>query len=111
MPLLPFQGTAWALSGDGLAAVASKLGVFAPGIWAVLVVETSGCGYLPDRRPQILYERHIFHRVTNGSVRRWRYQRSFFRRLRRQRRASVRPCREDDFISLSIVEISFASAV
>ncbi len=64
--LLPFQGTALALSSDGLAAVASDLGVHAPEIWAVLAVETKGCGYLPDRRPQILYERHIFHRLTRG---------------------------------------------
>lgn len=65
MPL-PFQGTAWALSHDGLAAVASRLGVAAPEIWTVLAVETLGCGYLPDRRPQILYERHVFHRLTGG---------------------------------------------
>jgi N-acetylmuramidase/Putative peptidoglycan binding domain len=65
MPL-PFQGTAWALSSNGLAAVASSLAVFAPEIWTVLAVETSGCGYLPDRRPQILYERHVFHRLTGG---------------------------------------------
>lgn len=65
MPI-PFQGTAWALSGDGLAAVADKLGVFAAEIWALLAVETLGCGYLPDRRPQILYERHVFHRLTQG---------------------------------------------
>jgi hypothetical protein len=63
---LPFQGTAWALSSDGLAAVASRLGVFAPEIWTVLAVETSGCGYLADRRPLILYERHIFHRLTHA---------------------------------------------
>jgi N-acetylmuramidase len=55
-----------ALSSDGLAGVASALGVHAPEIWAVLAVETKGCGYLPDRRPQILYERHIFHRLTGG---------------------------------------------
>jgi N-acetylmuramidase/Putative peptidoglycan binding domain len=65
MPI-PFQGTAWALSSEGLAGVADKLGVFAAEIWALLSVETSGCGYLPDRRPQILYERHIFHRLTHG---------------------------------------------
>jgi hypothetical protein len=40
--------------------------VHAPEIWTVLAVETSGCGYLPDLRPQILYERHIFHRLTQG---------------------------------------------
>jgi hypothetical protein len=66
MTTLPFQGNAAAMSNDGLATVASNLGVFAPEIWTVLAVETSGCGYLPDRRPQILFERHIFHRLTNG---------------------------------------------
>lgn len=63
---LPFQGTAYALSAEGLAAVADTLGVFAAEIWTVLSVETSGCGYLSDRRPQILFERHIFHRLTQG---------------------------------------------
>lgn len=63
---LPFQGTAWALSSDALAGVAGNLGVFASEMWSVLAVETSGCGYLPDRRPQILFERHIFHQLTNG---------------------------------------------
>ena len=66
MPLLPFQGTAWALSPEGLGAVSQKLGVAAPEIWTILAVETSGCGYLPDLRPQVLYERHIFHRLTQG---------------------------------------------
>lgn len=66
MPPLPFQGTAWALSADGLGAVSRNLGVHPPEIWTVLAVETSGCGYLPDLRPKILYERHIFHRLTQG---------------------------------------------
>jgi N-acetylmuramidase len=63
---LPFQGSAFALSSDGLATVSNNLGVHAPEIWTVLAVETSGCGFLSDRRPQILYERHIFHRLTQG---------------------------------------------
>jgi len=29
-------------------------------------VETGGCGFLSDRRPVILFERHIFHRQTAG---------------------------------------------
>ena len=66
MTTFAFQGSATALSSDGLATVANSLGVHAPEIWTVLAVETSGCGYLPDRRPQILYERHICHRLTNG---------------------------------------------
>ena len=63
---LPFQGPALAMSSNGMTSVASTLGVFAPEVWTVLAVETSGCGFLPDRRPQILYERHIFHRLTGG---------------------------------------------
>ncbi|HJT01682.1 MAG TPA: N-acetylmuramidase domain-containing protein [Terriglobales bacterium] len=66
MASLPFQGKAAALSSDGLAEVAACLGVYAPEIWTVLAVETSGCGYLPDRRPRILFERHIFHQLTQG---------------------------------------------
>lgn len=64
--MIPFQGTAYALSSDGLAQASTALGVFSQEIWTVLAVETSGCGFLPDRRPQILYERHIFHRLTQG---------------------------------------------
>ena len=66
MPPVPFAGAARALSTDGLAAVCQQVGVHAPEIWTVLAVETSGCGYLSDCRPQILYERHIFHRLTQG---------------------------------------------
>ena len=66
MPSLPICGKALALSADGLATVCSKLGVHVPEIWTVLAVETSGCGYIPDGRPGILYERHYFHRLTNG---------------------------------------------
>jgi N-acetylmuramidase/Putative peptidoglycan binding domain len=61
-----FRGTAWALSSEGVAKAASGLGVHPAEIWTVLTVETSGCGYLSDRRPQILYERHKFHGHTKG---------------------------------------------
>jgi hypothetical protein len=44
-----------------------RLGVKAAEIWAVLTVETMGSGFLPDRRPQILFERHIFRRETDGA--------------------------------------------
>ncbi len=32
----------------------------------MLAVETSGCGFLSDRRPQILFERHWFAKLTHG---------------------------------------------
>jgi N-acetylmuramidase/Putative peptidoglycan binding domain len=61
-----FRGLALGLTSTGLARACSDLGVHAPEIWTILAVETSGCGFLADRRPQMLYERHIFHRLTEG---------------------------------------------
>jgi hypothetical protein len=61
-----FTGTSKALSAGGIQAAASGLGVGAAEIWTVLTVETAGCGFLPDRRPVILFERHYFHRLTGG---------------------------------------------
>jgi len=37
-----------------------------PVLWAVLTVESRGFGFLADRRPKILFERHVFHRETGG---------------------------------------------
>jgi len=64
--VVSFRGLAVGLTSTGLARACSDLGVHAPEIWTILAVETSGCGFLADRRPQILYERHIFHRLTKG---------------------------------------------
>jgi len=61
-----FEGAARALSTEGLAGTGNAIGVGAEEIWTVLSVETSGCGFLADRRPQILFERHVFHRLTQG---------------------------------------------
>jgi len=36
---------------------------------AVAEVEAAGRGFLPDGRPQILFEAHIFHRQTDGRFR------------------------------------------
>lgn len=63
---LEFTGKSRALTAGGLANSANDLGVKAPEIWAVLAVETKGCGFLANRRPPILYERHVFSRLTNG---------------------------------------------
>lgn len=38
-----------------------------PAIMAVAAVESSGGGFLPDGRPKILFEAHIFHRLTVGA--------------------------------------------
>ncbi len=54
------------LSSEMLAGAATKLSVALPEIWSVLRVETRGSGFLHDRRPAILFERHVFHRLTEG---------------------------------------------
>jgi hypothetical protein len=61
-----FAGSGAPLSSEGLEAAADRLHVGLPEIWTVLKVETSGCGYIADRRPKILFERHFFHRLTQG---------------------------------------------
>lgn len=61
-----FAGKGTPLSQTGIDSAAARLEVGATEIWAVLTVETTGCGFLVDRRPKILFERHIFHRETNG---------------------------------------------
>jgi N-acetylmuramidase/Putative peptidoglycan binding domain len=64
---MDFLGTALPLSTDGFDAALDILEVPAAEAWTVMAVETGGCGFLPDRRPVILFERHIFHRRTSGA--------------------------------------------
>lgn len=66
MSTLPFPCSALALSSTGFQSAVDSLGVDPATIWAMLSVETLGRGYLPDRRPQILFERHIFHKLAGG---------------------------------------------
>jgi hypothetical protein len=61
-----FTGKSLALSQAGIDAAVKTLGVGPPEIWTVITVETAGCGFRADRRPQILFERHYFHRLTGG---------------------------------------------
>ena len=61
-----FKGTALPLDQGGISEVTDRMGIKAAELWAVLTVETSGCGFLPDRRPKILFERHIFSRETGS---------------------------------------------
>ena len=63
---MEFQSHALVLDANGVATACDALGVHAAELWAVLTVETRGCGYLPDRRPLILFERHYFSRLTKG---------------------------------------------
>ena len=61
-----FSGQGKPLSATGLSKAAGDMGIQLPVLWAVITVETKGCGFLPDRRPVILFERHVFHERTNG---------------------------------------------
>jgi len=61
-----FRGTALPLDQQGITEITERMGIEAGELWAVLSVETRGCGFLPDRRPKILFERHIFSRETGS---------------------------------------------
>lgn len=64
--MVPFTGSGTPMSHTGINGAASVVDVGLPELWSVIAVETSGCGYLDDRRPKILFERHIFSRLTGG---------------------------------------------
>ncbi len=65
-----FAGTGKPLSDAGMAAALSAMDLDPvadlPVLWSVLTVESRGFGFQVDRRPKILFERHIFHRETGG---------------------------------------------
>lgn len=62
---MEFRDKGSPLSDEGVDQICDVLGVNEPEVWAVLTVETRGFGFLQDRRPQILFERHIFSRRTD----------------------------------------------
>jgi hypothetical protein len=66
MATLPFPCSATPLSTTGIQNALTTLGIDQPTLWAMLHVESSQVGFLGDRRPQILFERHIFSRLTGG---------------------------------------------
>ena len=59
-----FPGTP--LTSSDVSEAAEKLMVETAYIWAVFSVESRASGFQADRRPKILYERHVFSRLTNG---------------------------------------------
>lgn len=63
---IPYQGTGEPISGQKLQQTYDELGCAKETLWALLTVETRGFGYLPDRRPKILFERVVFHTRTHG---------------------------------------------
>ncbi|CAB3801366.1 MULTISPECIES: N-acetylmuramidase domain-containing protein [Paraburkholderia] len=61
-----FVGKGSPLTQNGFDTVLSALDVDASSLWALVTVETRGFGFLADRRPKILFERHVFHNRTGG---------------------------------------------
>src|SRR5437868_846771 len=61
-----FQGKAAPLTQGGFDEVSQQLGGDAASLWSLLTVETKGFGFQSDRRPKILFERHVFHKRTGG---------------------------------------------
>src|SRR3954463_7321072 len=63
---LEFAGTATPLTEEAIAAAADRLRCPRAAIEAVCEVESAGSGFLPDKRPKILFEAHIFGQLTNN---------------------------------------------
>ena len=61
-----FTGPGTPLTTAGLTKAVAPLGGDLASLWSLVTVETAGCGFQPDRRPKILFERHYFHRLTAG---------------------------------------------
>lgn len=55
-----------AASPADIAAIAARLGATPAQLRAVAAVESSGGGFDTSGRPKILFERHLFHRMTDG---------------------------------------------
>lgn len=66
MTSLEFAGAAARLSPGDIDAEAAQLGVHPAIVRAVIDVESAGAGFLPDGRPKILFEAHVFHFLTGG---------------------------------------------
>src|SRR5215471_4442242 len=62
----PFRGVGQPIANAGFQSALDTIGVTAAELWAVIGVETSGSGFLADRRPTILFERHVFSQRTGG---------------------------------------------
>ncbi len=61
---MEFVGAATPLGTGDVVAAAAGLGCDPAAIWAVCDVESAGSGFLPDGRPKILFEAHIFGGLT-----------------------------------------------
>jgi hypothetical protein len=60
------EAAAKTLTDEDFSRAAVALDVEVCAIKAVAEVESAGSGFLPDGRPAILYEAHVFHKETGG---------------------------------------------
>jgi hypothetical protein len=61
---MEFAGAATPLEPRDIAATAAKLCCEPAAVRAVCDIESAGGGFLPDRRPKILFEAHLFGNLT-----------------------------------------------
>jgi len=61
---MEFTGAATPLGPQDVAAAATRLECEPAAIWAVCDIESAGGGFLPDKRPKILFEAHLFGDLT-----------------------------------------------
>lgn len=67
MTTLPYPCGSAPLTAADFNATLQNLNADAAAVWSILQVESGKAGYLPDRRPQILFERAQFHTRTQGA--------------------------------------------
>src|SRR5262245_19137235 len=63
---MSFSGRGFPVTQQGVKGAQKIVDIDVPKFWAVMSVESRGFGFLSDRRPKILFERHIFHGRTGG---------------------------------------------
>lgn len=61
---MDFVGAATPLTDTDIAAEAARLAVEPAAIRAVCDIESAGAGFLTDKRPKILFEPHVFGKLT-----------------------------------------------
>jgi hypothetical protein len=55
------------LAGSDIERGAARLGISTAALRAVIAVETAGGGFIDGELPKILFEGHVFHRLTDGA--------------------------------------------
>lgn len=61
---MEFTGAATPLAAGDVVAAAQRLQCEPAAVWAVCDIESAGSGFLPDKRPTLLFEAQLFSRFT-----------------------------------------------